>query len=203
MAHASRLDEALQRSLARETNMASAADRDQRHHTQKMHKALQNIKNHLRKDIETVDEPQLKAMFETSAEVLGGLIKAFRDYEQKNESAWAKRPEASKFTPHTRYREMEPMGLSMTRETGTRAGIAVLIYSMVSGVLFGAGLIIVLTLPVLNANAGICISAVVGASFILEVPIAWWMAPRLRARYSRQTIAANHAPLVSSATRQF
>ncbi len=25
-------------------------------------------------------------MFETSAEVLGGLIKAFRDYEQKNES---------------------------------------------------------------------------------------------------------------------
>jgi hypothetical protein len=35
-------------------------------------------------------EPQLKAMFETSAEVLGGLIKAFRDYEQKNESAWRK-----------------------------------------------------------------------------------------------------------------
>jgi hypothetical protein len=30
-----------------------------------------------------VDEPQLKAMFETSAEVLGGLVKAFRDYEQK------------------------------------------------------------------------------------------------------------------------
>jgi hypothetical protein len=27
-------------------------------------------------------------MFETSAEVLGGLIKAFRDYEQKNEIAW-------------------------------------------------------------------------------------------------------------------
>jgi hypothetical protein len=28
-------------------------------------------------DIDKVDEPQLKAMFETSAEVLGGLIKAF------------------------------------------------------------------------------------------------------------------------------
>jgi hypothetical protein len=27
-------------------------------------------------------------MFETSAEVLNGLVKAFRDYEQKNESAW-------------------------------------------------------------------------------------------------------------------
>jgi hypothetical protein len=35
-----------------------------------------------------VDEPQFKAMFEASAEVLGGLIKAFRDYEQKNEAAW-------------------------------------------------------------------------------------------------------------------
>ena len=27
-------------------------------------------------------------MFETSAELLGGLIKAFDDYEKKNEAAW-------------------------------------------------------------------------------------------------------------------
>jgi hypothetical protein len=47
-------------------------------------------KDHLRDDLEKVDEPQLKAMFETAAEVLGGLIKAFHDYEQKNESAWRK-----------------------------------------------------------------------------------------------------------------
>ena len=67
--------------------MASAADRDPRHHIQKMQKALQEIKDHLREDIEKVDEPQLKAMFETSAEVLDGLIKAFKDYEQKNEAA--------------------------------------------------------------------------------------------------------------------
>jgi hypothetical protein len=68
--------------------MASAADRDPRHHTQKMQKALQEIRNHLREDIQKVDEPQLKAMFETAAEVLGGLEKAFKDYEQKNERAW-------------------------------------------------------------------------------------------------------------------
>lgn len=68
--------------------MASAADRDPRHHTQKMQKALHDIRNHLREDIRTVDEPQLKAMFETSAEVLSGLEKAFKDYEQKNEKAW-------------------------------------------------------------------------------------------------------------------
>jgi hypothetical protein len=68
--------------------MASAADRDPRHHTQKMQKALADIRNHLREDVQKVDEPQLKAMFETSAEVLGGLEKAFKDYEQKNEKAW-------------------------------------------------------------------------------------------------------------------
>jgi len=70
--------------------MANTADGDPRHHTQKMQKALQQIKDHLREDIDKVDEPQLRAMFETSAEVLGGLIKAFRDYEEKNESAWRK-----------------------------------------------------------------------------------------------------------------
>ena len=68
--------------------MASAADRDPRHHTQKMRKALHDIRTHLREDIAKVDEPQLKAIFETSAEVIGGLEKAFSDYEQKNEAAW-------------------------------------------------------------------------------------------------------------------
>jgi hypothetical protein len=70
--------------------MASEADRDPRHHTQKMQRRLQETIEHLRADIKKVDEPQLKAMFETSAEVLGGLKKAFSDYEQKNESAWRK-----------------------------------------------------------------------------------------------------------------
>jgi hypothetical protein len=51
---------------------------------------LQETVTHLREDIQKVDEPQLKAMFETSAEVLNGLIKAFSDYEKKNEAAWRK-----------------------------------------------------------------------------------------------------------------
>jgi hypothetical protein len=53
-----------------------------------MQKALQDVRTHLQEDIGKIDEPQLKAMFETSAEVIGGLEKAFKDYEQKNESAW-------------------------------------------------------------------------------------------------------------------
>ncbi|HEV7603213.1 MAG TPA: hypothetical protein VGO49_23535 [Bradyrhizobium sp.] len=70
--------------------MASAAERNPQHHTQNMKKRLQETVDHLRQDIGKVDEPQLKAMFETAAEVLGGLIKAFGDYEKKNETAWRK-----------------------------------------------------------------------------------------------------------------
>ena len=43
---------------------------------------------HLREDILKLDEPQLKAMFETSAEVLAALVKTFDDYERRNEAAW-------------------------------------------------------------------------------------------------------------------
>ncbi|MBY3488960.1 hypothetical protein [Rhizobium laguerreae] len=68
--------------------MTTEADRDPRHHTQKMQTRLQETITHLREDIDKVDEPQLKAMFETSAEVLNGLKTAFAHYEQKNERAW-------------------------------------------------------------------------------------------------------------------
>ncbi|MCT7377003.1 hypothetical protein [Chelativorans salis] len=61
---------------------------DPRHHTRKMKARLEETIRHLREDIDKVEEPQLKAMFETSAEVLGGLTKAFDHYEQKSESAW-------------------------------------------------------------------------------------------------------------------
>ncbi len=68
--------------------MAAQSTSDPRHHTQKMQQRLQEMMDHLRADVGKVDEPQLKAMFEMAAEVLGGLKKAFSDYEQKNEPAW-------------------------------------------------------------------------------------------------------------------
>lgn len=57
-------------------------------HVAKMQDRLQQTVDHLREDIEKVDEPQLRAMFETTAEVLIGLKTAFKHYEQKNEVAW-------------------------------------------------------------------------------------------------------------------
>jgi hypothetical protein len=68
--------------------MTNEVDSDPRHHTQKMKQRLQETIDHMREDIEKVDDPKFKAMFETAAEVLGGLKKAFGDYEKKNESAW-------------------------------------------------------------------------------------------------------------------
>jgi hypothetical protein len=88
----------------------------------------------------------------------------------------------------------------MTRETATRAQIALLIYSMTNGVLFGAGVILVLTWPALSVNAGFWILAVIAASFILAAPIAWWIAPRMRARYWRRRMAEDHASPVGSVT---
>jgi len=58
------------------------------HHTQKIKAQLRQFVDHLRDDVEKVAEPKAQALFETSAEVLTGLIKAFADYEKKCEKAW-------------------------------------------------------------------------------------------------------------------
>jgi hypothetical protein len=77
----------------------------------------------------------------------------------------------------------------MREDTKTRAGIAALIYTMVNAVVFGCGLVTVLTIPALRADAAIWIPAVVMMSLVLAFPIAWWIAPRLRARYWRRRSA--------------
>ena len=68
--------------------MASDIESDPKFHTRKMRQRLEDTLTHMREDIEKVDDPRFKAMFETSAEVLNGLNKALLDYEQKNEAAW-------------------------------------------------------------------------------------------------------------------
>jgi hypothetical protein len=69
--------------------------------------------------------------------------------------------------------------------TRNRFRIAVLIYSMTNAVIFGAGIVTVLNVATLRANAHIWIPVVVVASLILAAPLAWLIAPRLQARYDR------------------
>ena len=72
----------------------------------------------------------------------------------------------------------------------TKVAIAALIYSMVNAVLFGTGLIVVLTVPALSAHAMALVPAVVVVSLVLAIPVSWIVAPRLRARYWRQRNAS-------------
>ncbi|WAJ29504.1 hypothetical protein [Antarcticirhabdus aurantiaca] len=68
----------------------------------------------------------------------------------------------------------------------TQFRISLLIYGMVNAVLFGAGAITVLSIPSLQEQWKVLIPIVVVASFVLAAPIAWAIAPRLRARYWRE-----------------
>lgn len=49
---------------------------------------LQAVKQRLRNDIPQIQDDKAKALYETTAEVLEGLINAFADYQQGKEAAW-------------------------------------------------------------------------------------------------------------------
>jgi hypothetical protein len=66
------------------------------HHTQKIKARMHQLIEHLREDVGRIAEPKAQALFETSAEVLTGLVKAFNDYEKKSEAAWRTEPKASR-----------------------------------------------------------------------------------------------------------
>jgi len=61
---------------------------DPRHHTVKLKQMLNDTANHAREDVAKISDPKAQALFETTAEVLLGLAKAFEDFEQKIEKAW-------------------------------------------------------------------------------------------------------------------
>jgi hypothetical protein len=61
---------------------------------------MRQLIDHLREDVGKVTEPKAQALFETSAEVLIGLVKALDDYEKKSEAAWRTEPLA--FRPKAR-----------------------------------------------------------------------------------------------------
>lgn len=73
----------------------------------------------------------------------------------------------------------------------TNLAIAALIYPMVQAVLFGAGLIGLLAL---GAPASL-FPPVIGATFLIAIPIALAIAPRLRSQAWRRRRAAGLKPL--------
>jgi hypothetical protein len=64
------------------------ATNDPRKHVDNIAQMLRDIATHLGEDTKRVDEPQAKALFETTREVLKGLITAFEHYRRDAEQAW-------------------------------------------------------------------------------------------------------------------
>ena len=57
-------------------------------HSQNIRQEFQEMVDHLRRDTGKIKDPKAKALLETSAEVLSGLITAFKHYEDGIEEAW-------------------------------------------------------------------------------------------------------------------
>jgi hypothetical protein len=66
----------------------SLSESDPRYHTQNVGRMMQGLIDHLHQDIDKIDDPQAKALFEVSAEVLQGLQRSFEHFETKAEKAW-------------------------------------------------------------------------------------------------------------------
>ncbi|MEK6703286.1 MAG: hypothetical protein AABZ53_13560 [Planctomycetota bacterium] len=67
----------------------SLPESDPLRHTAHIRAMLVEIIAHARADVGKVDEPQAKAIFEMTAEVLLGVRKTYEDYEKRMERAFA------------------------------------------------------------------------------------------------------------------
>ena len=68
--------------------METIASKDPRAHTANVRKEFRELIEHLRDDVNKIDEPKAQVLFETAAEVVSGLETAFKHYEEKSEEAW-------------------------------------------------------------------------------------------------------------------
>jgi hypothetical protein len=61
---------------------------DPRYHTARIRQMLIELAQHARDDVGQIDEPRAQALFETTAEVLQGLARAYEHYDAGSEPAW-------------------------------------------------------------------------------------------------------------------
>ncbi|MCR6632942.1 MAG: hypothetical protein NVV74_24460 [Magnetospirillum sp.] len=70
----------------------------------------------------------------------------------------------------------------------TRTRISLVIYGMVQAVLFFIGTIATLMLTDQSDQRAWGIVTTIALSILIGVPLTWWLAPRLRARYVRENV---------------
>ena len=61
---------------------------DSRHYATELHDLLRDVRDRARDDIAAVSDGKAQALFETTAEVLQGLMKAYEDFEEGTEQVW-------------------------------------------------------------------------------------------------------------------
>ena len=71
--------------------------------------------------------------------------------------------------------------IAMSDDSKARLRVAALIFCMVSAVIFGCGVILVMSLPALDAF--FWIPAVVISSLVISAPVAWFIAPWMMMRF--------------------
>jgi len=49
---------------------------------------LRDVRDRARQDVDSIQNPKIQALLETTAEVVQGLMKAYEDFEKGNEKAW-------------------------------------------------------------------------------------------------------------------
>ncbi len=72
------------------TDRMQFSEDDPRHHTARIKGMLTELIDHAREDVGKVKDPKAQALFETTAEVLLGVRKAYEDFERQEEPAWRK-----------------------------------------------------------------------------------------------------------------
>ena len=72
---------------------------------------------------------------------------------------------------------------TINKDVKARLMVAALIYAIVNAVVFGAGMIVVLVTPALSQHAFFWVSAVVVSSFVISLPLAWFIAPLMMMRF--------------------
>ena len=76
----------------------------------------------------------------------------------------------------------------MDSDNRARLRVAALIYCMVNAVVFGVGVVFVVSLPALMSHAFFWIPAVVVSSFAISGPLSWFIAPWMMMRFMRAPI---------------
>jgi len=61
-------------------------EKDPHYHVPRVRRQMEELIEHLRRDIELVQEPEARTLFDATLRVLEGLATAYRCYEEKEEA---------------------------------------------------------------------------------------------------------------------